>query len=388
MISVSSRIRVCSVDEEGRFGGPERRITQIAKAAKIHGIDTHVVYPTYDSEKFARELSQAGVSNSALDITRLSAEKKVLARYTFCFSAEVIRLYRFFCREKFDLVQVNGSQQFKGALAARMAGIPVVWVLEDALMADAVRMICKVAAKCVAAGIIVVGKRVYDYYIRGTALESKPTIEIHPPVDTSIFDPSNVAPDKTASHAQGRKIVTVSGINPTKGLEYFIEMAGHLVARHDDLCFLVAAAEYSSQKKFYQSLKKRVAAANLTPKNFRFLGMVNDVPSFLQSADVFVCTSKSESGPMAVWEAMSMGKPIVTTDVGSVSEYIEDGKSGFIVPIKDSQALSDKVEVLLNDPALRQEMGSTAQAIVRKKLDVSVAAKKYASFYRKILEVC
>ena len=92
MMRTVSQIRVCSVDEEGRFGGPERRITQIASALKIYGVDTHVVYPTDDSERFGQELSKEGVSNSALNITRLSREKKVLAKYLIRFFVEVFRL--------------------------------------------------------------------------------------------------------------------------------------------------------------------------------------------------------------------------------------------------------------------------------------------------------
>jgi glycosyltransferase involved in cell wall biosynthesis len=388
-MSIVPRIRVCSVDEEGRFGGPERRIVQIAKALKINGqdVDTQVVYPKDDSERFALELSRGGVYGLALNITRLSKERKVFVRYLFCFLPEVFRLYSFFRKGKFDLVQVNGSQQLKGALAAKLAGIPVIWVLEDTMMAAMVKKICTLLVKYTAAGVIVVGKRVYDYYIRRTSLESKPVIEIHPPVDIAEFNPYQVISGKKLSLIPGRKIVTVSGINPTKGLEYFIEMASRLLKRYKDLSFYIAAQNLKSQRKYYQYLMGLVAAFKLTSENIKFLGMVDDIPSLLQSADIFVFTSVSESGPMAVWEAMAMGKAVVTTDVGSVNQYLVDGESGFIVPIKDPGALVEKVEILLNDPALRQAMGARAQAIAQKKLDVSIIAEKYANFYRKILSL-
>lgn len=383
------RLHVCSIDEEGRFGGPEYRITQIAKALKLSGqdVETHVVYPKDDSEKFAKELSRAGISKSALNITRLSKEKKIFIKYFIRFIPEIILLFLFFRKGRFDLVQVNGSQQFKGALAAKMAGIPVIWVLEDTLMAKSVKKTCTILAKYTASGIIVVGQRVFDYYIRGTSLESKPIIEIHPPVDTTLFNPKKIEFDKRITQLPGRKIVTVSGINPTKGLEFFIEMASQLFKRHDDLFFFVAAPNFKSQRKYYQYLMRLVADSNLSSERIKFLGMIDDVPSFLKSADIFVFTSISESGPMAVWEAMSMGKAIVTTDVGSVNQYIINGESGFIVPIKDPKALCEKVEILLNDPALRQSMGAAAQAIAKKKLDISIGAEKYANFYRRILSL-
>lgn len=380
-------IKVANVDEEGRFGGPERRIVQVAKALKRHNVDTQIVYPNFDSERFAREITRAGISSTALSITRLSKEKRILARYILFFPIEIFRLVFFFRRHKFDLIHVNGSYQFKVAIAAKLAGIPAIWHLNDTQMNAIVKKICIILARYCASGFIFTGKRVHDYYISGTPLEQKPYVEIQAPVDTTVFEPSHVVPDKRVSQVQGRKIVAVSGINPTKGIEYFIEMASNLVQQHKDLVFFVAGAELSSHQKYYQYLKKLLSSTKLTNRNFLFVGMIDNVPSFLQSADIFVFTSVSESGPAAVWEAMSMGKAIVTTDVGSVSQYIEVGVSGFIVTIKDVKALCEKVNLLLDDPALRQKMGANARIVAQKKLDVTIAAEKHASFYRRILSL-
>ena len=380
-----SHIKVCSVDEEGRFGGPQRRVAVVAKALKQHDIETHVVCPIYDSERFSQELLKSGIKYTSLDITRLTKEKKVLARYIFTFFSDILRLYSFFKRHKFDLVQVNGTPQYKGALAAKMAGIPVVWVIEDTEMPLIIKKTCRIIAKYCAAGIIITGKKVYDYYIRGSMLEGKLCAEIHAPVDTNIFDPKHVVPDKKMIHTRGRKIVTVSGISPVKGQEYFIEMASELLQRYDDLVFFVAGAELTSQKKYSFYIEKLIDSTKLKSDNYFFCGMIDDVPSFLYGADIFVCTSITEAGPMTVWEAMSMGKAVVTTDVGSVGQYIENGISGFIVPDRDSKALSIKVEELLNDPALRKKMGAGARLVAKKKLDVSIAADKYALFYKKII---
>ena len=350
-------------------------------------IETHVVFPSLDSKRFASELLKAEVKNTSLDITRLSKEKYTLLKYIFCFLPEIFLLFLFFRKQKFDLVQVNGSQQFKGAIAAKLARIPVIWLIEDAMMTSIVKKICLFLARITASGIIVVGERVYDYYIKGTCLKNKPIVEIHPPVDTVVFNSHSVKPYKYPEKYKGMKIVTVSGINPTKGLEYFIEMASELVKKHHDLLFLIAAPHFKSQDSYFKHLMKIIESSNLTNDNIKFLGMIDDVPGFLKSADIFVFTSISESGPMAVWEAMAMSKPIVTTNVGSISKYIVNEESGFIVPIKNSMALSEKVDLLINDKALREKMSAKVRSIVTKKLDVSIAAKKYANFYRKILSI-
>lgn len=379
------RLRICNVDEEGRFGGPERRIVLVAKALKRYGVDTHVVYPRLDSERFAKELMRAGVNSTSLDITRLSKEKNVLCRYILHFFPELYRISNFFRNHNFDLIYVNGSYQFKVALAAKLAGIPFVWHLNDTKMDSIVKIACTHIAKYCASGLILTGKKVYEYYVEGTALEKKPSCELQVPVDTTIFDPAHAVPDARVNGAAGRKIVTVSGINPTKGLEYFIEMASELLSRHEDLYFFVAGAEFSSQRKYFESLKTLQSALRLIDHNFIFAGMIDNVPSFLQSADIFVYTSISEAGPAAVWEAMSMGKAVVTTDVGSVSQYIENGKSGFVVPIKDVKALTEKVELLLGNSSLRLRMGTEARLVAQKYLDLSTVAQRHASFYQRIL---
>jgi glycosyltransferase involved in cell wall biosynthesis len=79
---------------------------------------------------------------------------------------------------------------------------------------------------------------------------------------------------------------------------------------------------------------------------------------------------------------MAMGKPLVTTDVGSVNQYVEDGVSGYIVPVRDVDGLSDRVKRLLNDPSLRKRMGAAAREVAVAKLGVDAAAMKHAEIYR------
>ena len=86
-------IKICSIDEDGRFGGPQRRIIETAKALKKHGIETHVVYPIYDSEKFSRELLNAQIVNTSLNITRPTKESIVFIRYVLTFPLDILRIY-------------------------------------------------------------------------------------------------------------------------------------------------------------------------------------------------------------------------------------------------------------------------------------------------------
>ena len=377
-------MRICSVDEGGVFGGPERRIIEIANSLKKYNILTHVVYPNQKSKRFTREIKKANISSTSIYLNRLTKEKIILFQFVLFFFYEIFLLYKLFKKEKFDLIQVNGSQQFKGAIAAKLAKRPTIWVLEDTMMDSTVKKICNYLIHHLASGIIVVASSVYDYYINGTELEIKPCIEIPAHVDTKVFDPKKV-PMLNNLNFKGKTIITtVAGINPTKGIEYFVEMASLLLKKNRNLLFLIAGAKISSHSRYSEQIKKLIYSKNIQ-NEIVFLGLIEEIPSLLKSSDIFVCSSISEASPMAVWEAMAMEKCVVTTDVGAVRNYITDGKSGYVVPIKDSKELFNKVNYLLKNTQIIKSMGKQARKVAKQNLDILIAAKKYSYFYKKII---
>ena len=377
-------IKVCSIDEEGRYGGPQRRVIDIARKLESLNIHTKIVYPKIDSERYYQEINYNNLDGIALDLTRLSWEKKILLRYVFRFFREIWDIYKYIISEKYHIIQINGTPQYKGIFAARLANIPCVWVLEDNHMPFIIRKITTLLAWAFVDSIIVTGDRVFDYYIKGTVLEKKRSYQIHAPVDTNIFDPLKVTP-MIDSNIKHKNILTIAGISPVKGMEYFIEMASMLADEDKELTFYVSGTELNSQKKYSNKIKNLLIKSNLTDKNYKFTGLIDNIPAFLASGKIFVCTSISEAGPMTVWEAMSMGKAIVTTNVGAVNQYIKNGVSGFIVEVGDSRALYDKVKELLKSPEKIKLFGRNARKVAIKELDSLIAAKKYKKVYINML---
>lgn len=376
-------IQVCNVDEEGRFGGPERRIVQVAGALKKHGVNTHVVYSKYDSQIFSQELRKAGISSSALAITRLSKEKKILLRYIIYFLIEIYRLRTFFKKNKFDLIHVNGSYQFKVAIAGKLSGIPVIWHLNDTYVPKSLKAVFSFTARHCADGFIVAGRRVYDYYLKNTILAVRPVVEIHAPVDFKLFNPSKYSTRN--KEKTGKTIIgTVSGVNPAKGLIYFVKMAANLLRSEKNIRFVIAGAVLSSQKEYYNKVLSIIKEKGIGEK-VELCGFVSDIPKFLSKIDICVFTSIVEASPTSIWEAMAMSKPIVTTDVGSVKQFIRDNVSGFIVPVEDTDALCERVKKLINDPFLQKKFSVNARATANSELNIQSAAQKHYDSYRTIL---
>ncbi|MBN1275798.1 glycosyltransferase family 4 protein [Candidatus Woesearchaeota archaeon] len=93
-------------------------------------------------------------------------------------------------------------------------------------------------------------------------------------------------------------------------------------------------------------------------------GKQDDVTPYLQALDVFVLTSLTETTCLAALEAMSCGKPVVSTPVGFVKDYVKDGENGFLIDTGDAYALKQKLAWLIEHPTLRGRMGTEARKTV------------------------
>jgi glycosyltransferase involved in cell wall biosynthesis len=115
------------------------------------------------------------------------------------------------------------------------------------------------------------------------------------------------------------------------------------------------------------------------------------VNRFLGISHLFVAPFvETEAGdkdgiPTAMLEGMSTGMPVVATDAGSITEVVESGRNGIVVPQRDPAAIADAVESLLLDPERRRRMGSCAAAHVRSRFDVRDCEEAFHARVRAVL---
>jgi len=377
-------IKVVNITMEGRYAGPHAFIAAIAERLKSENIETVVVFPDKDSDVFLRKLCVIDVAAKKLPLHRLAKDKRLLIKYVIFFIPELFSLYKLIVRIGANIVHCNHSWQIKGVLAAKLARKPVVWTIHETQMPTSINIIFRFLALHFCDAFITAGEKVRAYYLSDGRFSEKQIVEIQAPVDTSIFDPEKVKKDRKIRNYSGVKIVTVGNVNPLKGIEYFMEMASILGKQHGDLNFFVVGPHYSSQKRYSKKLRKTVEDLKL--KNFHFCGQTEDVPSVLKSADIYVCSSVAEASPISVWEAMSMAKPIVSTDVGDVARFIKNGENGFIVPIKDARALAEKVALLIQEQEMRREFGLKAREAAINHLDLEICTQKHTKLYTELMK--
>ena len=202
-------------------------------------------------------------------------------------------------------------------------------------------------------------------------LDRSKAVVVRPGADTSVFMPAQDRPAGGRSGSPGRlRLVSVGNLGWVKGFEYLVVAVGRLVAAGVDVVVDVVGEGRD---------RGRLAAAAAdvgVGDRVRLVGRLSplEVRERLWAADVFVLPSVSEGISNAVLEAMATGMAVVTTDCGGMTEVVDDGVEGLVVPVRDPVALAEALGRLAADPGLRDRMGRAGLARVRSGLTADANA--------------
>jgi glycosyltransferase involved in cell wall biosynthesis len=134
-------------------------------------------------------------------------------------------------------------------------------------------------------------------------------------------------------------------------------------------------------------LTEQAARLQIPAKNLRFAGRVapEDVPAWLQAADVFTLVSPSEGFPCALAEAMSAGLASVVSDIPGNRQLIESGVHGLLAPVGDSAAIAAAVARIFEDAPLRARMAEASRNRVLENYSTSKIADRYEALFQEAL---
>lgn len=153
-----------------------------------------------------------------------------------------------------------------------------------------------------------------------------------------------------------------------KGIREWVEAARRVRARHPEARF-VLVGDYDPNPS---GLKPAEVEAWARQGVIEYLGPVRDVRPVLSRTSVYVLPSWAEGVPRTVLEAMSMGRPIVTTDAPGCRDTVEEGVNGYKVPLRDASALAAAMERFIAEPERIVSMGAASRRLVLERWDVRV----------------
>ncbi len=178
-------------------------------------------------------------------------------------------------------------------------------------------------------------------------------------------------------------VVSIRNLKPVYDIETLIKAIPLVLSEAPDTKFIIGGE--GSQRDYLEGLAKSLGIW----ESIRFIGWIanNELPRYLTSADIYVSTSLSESGPsVSLLEAMACGLPAVVTDVGDTRKWVRDGENGFVVPMKSPELLAEKIVYLLKNEDLRKKAGKANRELVKKKGSYEKGRRKVERLYEELKE--
>jgi glycosyltransferase involved in cell wall biosynthesis len=362
-------MRVLHVIARLNVGGTARYITQLANELPKHGIETFI------ATGFVQGSEVEDPSAQSIDLIRVPAMGRSIRPIKDHLARK--QLDKIIADVKPDIIHTH---TFKAGYVIRMKKqpVPVIHTFHGHLLDDpefsgfkseviieVERMLAKKSAK-----LVTVGRRVADELLEQKIGHRSQFVNIPPGVVAVDVTPKGQALNNLNLQDTGAPIVgwiaRMTGVkNPMRALEVADALP--------DTQFVMAGGG---------DLLKQVKAA--APSNVSVIGWA-DAADLFGASDIILSTSENEGMPVALIEAQLAGKPVVATDVGSVSEVILNHETG-IVTNKNAGSIASAVESLILDKTTRDEMGRLATARAQALFSVDRMINAHIELYKSIVK--
>ena len=362
-------------------GGVEWDAVELALALKAQGVENGIASA---GGTMVAKVAVAGVTHHALPLATKNPLKII---------ANAGRLAKIVKEGGYDLVHVRSrAPAWSVKIAAKRAGFP--WLATyhgiygtkpewfklwyNRVMLQGLKTVC-----------------VSDYVKNHVESTYHPPVgqlvTIHDGADTSRFYPSAVTPEAAANHktslgfaADAPLVVMVGRLTRWKGQHLLLAAAAKM--KHERFGILFVGSDQGRVE--YSNELKDLAAKLPADRKVVFLETCDTMPLVYAAGDVAVNASSGqpEAFGRVIPEAQAMGTIVIGTAHGGACETIEDGKTGFLVPPGDIDALAARLDAILDMPTeKRNEMKAAAIRSVTENFSVTATCAKTLALYREIL---
>ena len=356
------------------MGGAELALLRLIEAMTPLGVTPILAWPRRDGT--VQRLISRGVRVVGLRVPRWRHGLSLCLLPVF-----LARLRGVLAGEQVDLVHVNNYRSVPfGHLVSERAGVPCVATVREQVSPEKVRQYRLQRPDA----LIAVSDAVAQNLADGGVLAGRVTTVRSGVALGRVLDDAERRGlrERFGIAADDPVIGVVAHILPHKGYDDLMYALRLIVQRFPRVrCVVVGEA---SRKKYLDHLLD-LAGRLAVRDRLVLVGEQEEVSPFLQALDVFVLPSHTEGFPLAVLEAMAAGKPVIGTNVGGIPEAVSHGKTGLVVPPRDSPRLAEAVITLLKDPALAKTMGQAGRERIEGSFGLLQEASRTVMVYQKIL---
>ena len=282
-----------------------------------------------------------------------------------------------------DVVVANTIISWAAVRAAHLEGKPVIWYLHETLVAvRLIRQIPEMGPTLERATLLVTPTRQTARIFEGL---TQTPIEVVPygiPHEVGAIDPNRPGgcgePPLPANPGGCAAFITAASIEPRKGQDILVEAIKMLPPKPKKAARFQIVGRYLDLP-FVEKVK--ASAAELS--NVEFTGERDHAQSLelLAASDALICSSRDETMPITILEAMSLGKVVISAEVGGIAEWVRNEMNGLLVPPENPKALARAIERCLTDQPLVARLRSAA----RRTYERHFTLEKFAAHFARLL---
>jgi glycosyltransferase involved in cell wall biosynthesis len=363
-------------------GGAELMLKRLVESHSAQSEIEHVVISLTDQGVLGEQLSKQGIAVYCLGMTSIAKGPVVF-----------IKLRKLLQQLRPDIVHTwMYHADLLGGLAARSSGFRnVVWCIRStdirkggSKVTVLIRKLCAWLSNWVPRVIVCAADASRKIHEGIGYSPSKMQVIPNGFKRENPFTPSNAdinIRDQLGISQHCKVVISVGRFNPVKDHKTFIEAAGKVASHCGDVRFLLVGRDLDHSNEQLTSMIDKTGY----PEAFRLLGERSDVPVCLQASDVFCLHSVTEGFPNVLGEAMAVGLPCVTTDVGDAAYLLDQIE--WVVPAADKDKLADKLNKMLSlSEVERKAFGQTAAFRIRENFTMDIISRRYSDLYTLILD--
>lgn len=377
---------VASVDMTLRF-----MLFSQLKFLQSQGYEVHAVC---SPGKWVKEIEKEGIKVKTIKLSR-----KMVSPIDDL--AAFVRLFFYFKKEKFDIVHVHTPKaEIYGQIAAYLAGVPIIvntlhgfgfdLPKEASYWPKKIYMFLeKLAGKC-SSTVFSISYDIIEKAKKHRIFSPDKIFYLGRDIDTERFDPKKypeefiLAKKRELGIASNKKIVgIVARMVAEKGYLELFEAFKKVVLKFPNAVILVIG-QHETDKE--DAIKPDLAKQYKIENNAMFLGERTDAQELYPVMDVFVLPSHREGLGASILEASAMEKPVIACNIGGCPEAVDDGKTGILVPVKDSKSLAESIIFLLQNPDKAIQMGKEGRKKVLAEFHQEIVFSRMKNKYSALIE--
>ena len=275
----------------------------------------------------------------------------------------------------FDVVVANTLVMWAAVRAANEQGIPVLWYIHESLVAQ--QLIAQnpeiVPALAMADVLVMPTRRTAQVY----KLFTDRPIEVVPyGIPVAPF-PAGLSPH----HPGLIRFLLLGSYEQRKGQDLFLRAVKQLRSATAARGIFEMAGRVLD-RSFHETLRNQ--SAPLPHVRLRDALDHDQALAASAAADVLVCASRDETMPIAILEAMSLAKAIVTTNVGGVAEWLRDGVNALVVPPEDHRALGEALRRCVEEHGLVESLGANARRTFLKHFSIDRLGERFSALLEQV----